>query len=70
GATGRALAADQVSITFGPVTPIYATSLIAQEKGFLRDEGIELKLVTTDAGARARQNLAAGEAMFAHGDAS
>ncbi|WP_204324290.1 hypothetical protein, partial [Stenotrophomonas maltophilia] len=26
GATGRALAADQVSITFGPVTPIYATS--------------------------------------------
>ncbi|MBN8944758.1 MAG: ABC transporter substrate-binding protein [Rhizobiales bacterium] len=70
GATGRALAADQVSITFGPVTPIYATSLIAQEKGFLRDEGIDLKLVTTDAGARARQNLAAGEAMFAHGDAS
>lgn len=70
GSGGRALAADQVSITFGPVTPIYATSLIAQEKGFLRDEGVDLRLVTTDAGARARQNLAAGEAMFAHGDAS
>jgi NitT/TauT family transport system substrate-binding protein len=70
GSRSSARAAGQASITFGPATPVYALSMIALEKGFLRQEDVDLRLVTTDAGARARQNLAAGEAMFAHGDAS
>lgn len=66
----RARAADAVTITFGPATPVYGLSAVALERKLFQEEGLDPKLVTTDAGARARQNLAAGEAMFAHGDAS
>ena len=65
-----AVSASTASITFGPALPVYSLSFIAKEKGFFKDEGIDLKPVVTDAGARSRQMLAAGEALFAHGDAS
>src|SRR3954470_4723907 len=65
-----AAAATTASISFGPALPVYALSFIAKEKGFFKDESVEFKHVVTDAGARARQMLAAGEALFAHGDAS
>jgi NitT/TauT family transport system substrate-binding protein len=66
----RAQAAGEVSIAFGPATPIYAMSMIAQEKGFFKAEGQEMKFVTGNAGTHGRQTLAAGQALFAHGDAS
>ncbi|RYG30407.1 MAG: ABC transporter substrate-binding protein, partial [Burkholderiales bacterium] len=68
---GRAQAQPAlVSVTYGNNSPIYAHSAIAFEKGFFKDEGLDLKLVVTDAGSRARQVFAAGEAMFMHNDAS
>jgi NitT/TauT family transport system substrate-binding protein len=71
GLSGPAVAAPlQASVTFGPATPVYSLSIVAVEKAFGREENLDLKLVTTDAGARARQALAAGDALFAHGDAS
>jgi NitT/TauT family transport system substrate-binding protein len=70
GSPTAAATAAKAGITFGPPTPVYALSMVAIEKGFARDEGIDLALVTTDAGARSRQTLAAGDALFAHGDAS
>lgn len=59
-----------VSVTYGNNSPIYAHSAIAFEKGFFKEEGLDLKLVVTDAGSRSRQVFAAGEAMFMHNDAS
>ena len=67
---GTASAALASSITFGPVTPIYTLALTAMEKGYFKDEGVDFKLVSTDAGARSRQTLAAGDSLLAHGDAS
>lgn len=69
-ASRRAQAAEAASVTFGPATPVYALSNVALERKLFQEEGLDLKVVLTDAGARARQNLAAGEALFAHGDAS
>jgi NitT/TauT family transport system substrate-binding protein len=60
----------KASITFGPSTPVYALSPVAIEKGYAKEEAIDLALVVTDAGSHSRQALAAGEAMFGHGDAS
>lgn len=70
GFNGGVRAATAASVTFGPATPVYALTNIAMEKGLFREEGLDLKVVAMDAGARARQTLAAGGAMFAHGDAS
>jgi NitT/TauT family transport system substrate-binding protein len=67
----RAFAAEKtVTATFGPVSGIYAANIVALELGFAKEEGLELKLVTTDGGAKSRQVLAAGQAMFGHGDAT
>jgi NitT/TauT family transport system substrate-binding protein len=60
----------QVSLAFGPVSPVYAIGMIAELKGYLRDEGLDSKLVTGNAGTFGRQTLAAEQALFAHGDAS
>jgi NitT/TauT family transport system substrate-binding protein len=60
----------QVSLAFGPVSPVYAIGMIAELKGYLRDEGLDSKLVTGNAGTFGRQTLAAGQALLAHGDAS
>ncbi|MBH5397789.1 ABC transporter substrate-binding protein [Bradyrhizobium sp. CNPSo 4010] len=68
---GRSRAeAKQVSLAFGPVSPVYAIGMIAELKGYFRDEGLDSKLITGNAGTFGRQTLAAGQALFAHGDAS
>jgi NitT/TauT family transport system substrate-binding protein len=58
------------SATFGPAGAIYAASMVADVLGFAKEEGVDLKLQITDGGAKSRQVLAAGEAMFGHGDSS
>ncbi|MDA9444479.1 hypothetical protein XH98_36465 [Bradyrhizobium sp. CCBAU 51745] len=60
----------QVSLAFGPVSPVYAIGMIAELKGYFKDEGLDSKLITGNAGTFGRQTLAAGQALFAHGDAS
>ncbi|SFJ69628.1 ABC transporter substrate-binding protein [Bradyrhizobium sp. Gha] len=62
--------AKQVSLAFGPISPVYAIGMIAELKGYFKDEGLDPKLVTGNAGTFGRQTLAAGQALFAHGDAS
>lgn len=62
--------ASQASLAYGPATTVYALGSIAQEKGFLKGEGLDLKLVVGNAGTHGRQSLAAGQALFAHGDCS
>lgn len=62
--------AKQVSLAFGPVSPVYAIGMIAELKGYFKDEGLDSKLITGNAGTFGRQTLAAGQALFAHGDAS
>jgi NitT/TauT family transport system substrate-binding protein len=42
----------------------------AQAKGFFKSENLDFKLVVGNAGTHGRQALAAGQALFAHGDAS
>jgi NitT/TauT family transport system substrate-binding protein len=80
--TGAALAATSLlprtlraqgklaTLAFGPVTPVYAIGMIADLRGYFKDEGLALKLMTGNAGTFGRQTLAAGQVMFAHGDAS
>src|ERR1700733_3829359 len=63
-------AETQTAITFGPPLPVYALCFVAKEKGFCKEECLEFKYVNTDAGARSRDMVAAGEAQLAHGDAS
>jgi NitT/TauT family transport system substrate-binding protein len=58
------------SLAFGPVSPVYAIGSIAALKDYFKDEGLDAKLVTGSAGTFGRQTLAAGQATFAHGDAS
>ena len=58
------------SLAFGPVSPVYSIGIIAELKGYLKDEGLDSKLVTGNSGTFSRQTLAAGQATFAHGDAS
>jgi NitT/TauT family transport system substrate-binding protein len=71
GRAGRAQSAlKTVRATFGPTSVLNAVNMIAVELGFARQEGLDLKLIITDAGAKTRQVLAAGEAEFAHGDAT
>jgi NitT/TauT family transport system substrate-binding protein len=67
---GIARAQKVLSVTYGPATAVYAVTAVALEKGFLQGEGLNAKIVPADAGARARQVMAAGDAMFLHNDAS
>ena len=39
-------------------------------RGYFKQEGLDFKLVVGNAGTHGRQTLAAGQADFAHGDAS
>ena len=68
----RMAAAQQyaVSLAFGPATAVYALGMIAEAKGFFKSENLDCKLVIGNAGTHGRQSLAAGQALFAHGDAS
>ncbi|MGJ5034748.1 ABC transporter substrate-binding protein [Bradyrhizobium sp. HKCCYLRH3059] len=68
---GRLLAETRpASIAFGPVSPVYAIAMIAELKGYFKDEGLDPKLLTGNSGTFGRQTLAADQALFAHGDAS
>jgi NitT/TauT family transport system substrate-binding protein len=58
------------TLAFGPVSAVYAIGMIADLKGCFKGEGLDFKLMTGNAGTFGRQTLAAGQAMFAHGDAS
>ncbi|KAB2850441.1 MAG: ABC transporter substrate-binding protein [Hyphomicrobiaceae bacterium] len=62
--------AKTASLAFGPSSPVYALGYIAEAKGFLKSEGLQFTLVVGNAGTHGRQALAAGQALFAHGDAS
>ncbi|SFD59269.1 NitT/TauT family transport system substrate-binding protein [Bosea sp. CRIB-10] len=68
-AVGRAQSAT-ASLAYGPQTAVYALGAIAEARGFFKTEKLELKLVVGNAGTHGRQTLAAGQALFAHGDAS
>jgi NitT/TauT family transport system substrate-binding protein len=58
------------TLAFGPATAVYALGMIAEAKGFFRSQNLDFKLVVGNAGTHGRQALAAGQALFAHGDAS
>ena len=60
----------EASVAFGPPTAVYAASQVADEKGFFKSEGLTYKLIAGNAGTHGRQTLAAGQALYAHGDAS
>jgi NitT/TauT family transport system substrate-binding protein len=49
-------------------TAIYATHMAALELGYLREEGLELKIITTGGGSKSREVLAAAQVQFALGD--
>ncbi len=61
---------NSASLAFGPVSPVYSIGMIAELKGYFKDEGLDPKLVSGSSGTFSRQTLAAGQATFAHGDAS
>src|SRR5260221_13985467 len=63
----RAQTLTPVVATFGPAGGIYAPNMVADVMGFAKEEGLDLKLQIPDGGAKARQILAAGEALFGHG---
>jgi NitT/TauT family transport system substrate-binding protein len=65
----RAQAAT-ATLAFGPATAVYALGMIAEAKGLFKSENLDFKLVVGNAGTHGRQALAAGQALFAHGDAS
>ena len=60
----------QTTLAFGPATSVYALGMVAEAKGFVKSENLDLKLIIGNAGTHGRQSLAAGQTMFAHGDAS
>jgi NitT/TauT family transport system substrate-binding protein len=62
--TGPAVAAESIPITVsvGVRDPIYTHLYVALAKGYLKDEGLEPKLVVTGSGSRSAQLLATGQA--------
>jgi len=58
------------TLAFGPATAVYSLGMIAEAKGFFKAENLDFKLLVGNAGTHGRQALAAGQAKFAHGDAS
>lgn len=59
-----ALAADAIPLTVsvGVRDPIYTHLYVALAKGFLKEEGLDMKLVVTGSGSRSAQLLATGQA--------
>lgn len=67
----RAFAAGTpATLAYGPATAVYAAGMIALEKGFFAAENLDMKLLAGSAGTHGRQTVAAGQALFGHGDAS
>lgn len=69
-APGRPAAARKTTATHSINTAIYAPHMVAAEKGYFRDEGLEVEFVVPGGGARVAQVLAAGQAIFAQGDSN
>jgi NitT/TauT family transport system substrate-binding protein len=65
-----AQALPKATLAFGPSTSVYALGMIAEAKGFFKDEKLDFQLILGNAGTHGRQALAADQALFAHGDAS
>lgn len=65
-----ALADTTATLAFGPDLSVYALGPIAEAKGFFKAEGLDAKFIVGSAGTHGRQTLAAGQSLFAHGDAS
>lgn len=61
---------QKLPISHSVNTAIYAPHLIAQEKGYLAEEGLEAEFIVPGGGARVVQVLTAGQALFAQGDSS
>jgi NitT/TauT family transport system substrate-binding protein len=67
----RAKAALQLrpaTAAWGPAAAIYAGHMVAEVEGLFADEGLEVKHIMADGGAKARQMVAAGQSIFAQGD--
>lgn len=58
------------SLAYGPATAVYALGGITEAKGYFKEENLDLSLIIGSAGTHGRQTLAAGQCLFAHGDAS
>ncbi|MCI0371811.1 MAG: ABC transporter substrate-binding protein [candidate division NC10 bacterium] len=67
---GRTAAARKATATHSVNTAIYAPHMVAEEKGYFKQEGLEVEFVVPGGGARVAQVLAAGQAMFAQGDSN
>ena len=61
-------AAKQLIDVWGPSAAIYAAAMVADVEGFARGEGLDVRHVMADGGAKARQIVAAGQATVAMGD--
>jgi NitT/TauT family transport system substrate-binding protein len=64
----RAQGLRPVSLVLGPSDTATIFPMVALEGGHAKAEGLDLKIVTTDAGVQTRQVLAAGQTDFAIGD--
>jgi NitT/TauT family transport system substrate-binding protein len=61
---GAAMKATQVT------SVLYAAHLVAETNGFFKKESVEVELLTSPAGARSAQMLAAGQVHYVLGDSS
>lgn len=66
----RAVAATPAVIAQSAAMPGYIAPLVAFEKNFFRDEGLDLKIIVSGGGTRNRDMIAAGEADFGLGDST
>jgi sulfonate transport system substrate-binding protein len=56
------------SSVYPVAVPLYQLQYVAMGRGFLRDEGLDFKLLQGGSGTKSREILAAGQADFAIGD--
>ena len=51
-------------------TAIYAPQMVAQAKGFMKDQGLHMHIIEAKGGSNVRRILAAGQVGYALGDSS
>lgn len=69
-ARGAAQKITPIPVSHSINTSVYAPTLVAEEKGFFREGGLQAQFITPGAGARVVQALTAGQALFAQGDSN
>ena len=71
-ARGTAFGADMQKITVAHSvnTTIYAAHMVAQAKGFAKDQGLDMTVIEAKGGSNVRKILAAGQVQYALGDSS